>query len=70
MKKNLDRDIGHCISTGRLMDVLGISRSAVCRLMASGMPHIKVGSMQRFPIEQVFRWLKENYGEYRGSSGG
>ena len=51
------------------MDVLEISRSTVYRLMGKGMPNIKVGSVHRFPIEQVLTWLKENYGDYHGSSG-
>ena len=61
MNKGADRDIEHYISTGGLMDVLEISRSTVYRLMAKGMPNIKVGSVHRFPIEQVLSWLEENY---------
>ena len=51
------------------MDVLEILGAPVYRLMAKGMPNVMVGSVHRFPIEQVLRWLKENYGDYRGSSG-
>ena len=69
MNKGEDRDIEHYLSTGGLMDVLEISRSTVYRLMGKGMPSIKVGSVHRFPIEQVLTWLKENYRDYRGSSG-
>jgi excisionase family DNA binding protein len=69
MKKGEDRDLEHYISTAGLMDVLEISRSTVYRLMAKGIPHIMVGSVHRFPIEQVLTWLKENYGDYHASSG-
>ena len=49
------------LSTGELMDVLSISRSTVYRLMDRGLPNIMVGSVHRFPMEQVLNWLKENY---------
>jgi excisionase family DNA binding protein len=68
MNRDEDRNIEHYLSTGDLMDVLEISRSTVYRLMAKGMPNIKVGSVHRFPIEQVLKWLKENYGDWRGSN--
>jgi excisionase family DNA binding protein len=63
MNKDADRDIEHYISTGGLMEVLEISRSTVYRLMAKGMPNIMVGSVHRFPIDQVLAWLEENYGD-------
>jgi len=50
------------LSTGQLMDFLEISRSTVYRLMAKGMPNIMVGSVHRFPKEQVLTWLKGKYG--------
>jgi excisionase family DNA binding protein len=62
MNKESERDMEHYLSTAGLMDVLEISRSTIYRLMARGMPNIKVGSVHRFPIEQVLTWLKENYG--------
>ena len=46
------------LSTGDLMDILSISRSTVCRLMAKGMPNIMVGSVHRFPMIQVVDWLE------------
>ena len=49
------------LSTGELMDTLSISRSTIVRLVARGLPHIRIGSVHRFPIEQVLSWLKENY---------
>jgi predicted DNA-binding transcriptional regulator AlpA len=61
MNKDLDRDIEHYVSTAGLMHVLEISRSTVYRLMAKGMPNIMVGSVHRFPIDQVLIWLAENY---------
>jgi excisionase family DNA binding protein len=45
------------ISTSQLMDFLEISRSTVYRLMAKGMPNIMVGSVHRFPMNQVVGWL-------------
>jgi len=51
------------LSTGQIMDFLEISRSTVYRLMAKGMPNIRVGAMHRFPVNQVVGWLeKENNG--------
>jgi excisionase family DNA binding protein len=61
MKKDLERDVKHYLSTAGLMHVLEISRSTVYRLMAKGMPNIMVGSVHRFPIDQVLIWLEENY---------
>jgi len=66
MNKDSDRDIEHYISTAGLMEVLEISRSTVYRLMAKGMPSIKVGSVHRFPMEQVLAWLEENYPNTKG----
>jgi hypothetical protein len=63
MNKGEDRDIEHYLSTSGLMDVLEISWSTVYRLMAKGLPNIMVGSVQRFPIEHVFTWLKANYSD-------
>ena len=66
MNKDSERDIEHYISTAGLMEVLEISRSTVYRLMAKGMPSIKVGSVHRFPMEQVLAWLEENYPNTKG----
>ena len=64
MNKDSERDdIEHYLSTAGLMHVLEISRSTVYRLMAKGMPNIMVGSVHRFPIDQVLKWLKKNYGD-------
>ena len=45
------------ISTNELMRMLSISRSTVYRLIDRGMPYIKVGSVNRFPKDQVLAWL-------------
>jgi excisionase family DNA binding protein len=46
------------VSTGELMETLSISRSTVYRLMAKGLPNIRVGSVHRFPFDQVVAWLR------------
>jgi len=66
MNKDSDREIERYVSTAVLMDVLEISRSTVYRLMAKGMPNIMVGSVHRFPMEQVLAWLEENYPNTKG----
>ena len=43
-------------------DCLEISRSTVYRLMAKGMPNIMVGSVHRFPRDQVVGWLEDQSG--------
>ena len=45
------------LNTNRLIQVLGISRSTVYRLVDRGLPSIKVGAVNRFPIDQVLKWL-------------
>ena len=57
-EKNTER----YLSMAELMVVLSISRSTVYRLMDKGLPHIMIGSVHRYPIEQVLIWLMENYG--------
>jgi excisionase family DNA binding protein len=47
------------LSTRQLMDYLDISRSTVYRLMSKGMPNIMVGSVHRFPVNQVVGWLED-----------
>ncbi len=55
-EKNTER----YLSTGELMDILSISRSTVYRLMAKGMPNIMVGTVHRFPKEEILDWLREH----------
>lgn len=38
---------------------LNISESMVNKLIAQGLPHIKVGSAVRFNLNEVINWLKE-----------
>ena len=59
MSRDKERDTEQYLSTGELMDMLGISRSTVYRLMAKGMPNIMVGSVHRFPMNQVLNWLQK-----------
>jgi excisionase family DNA binding protein len=66
MNRDSEREIEQYVSTNGLMEVLEISRSTVYRLMAKGMPNIMVGSVHRFPIDQVLMWLEENYPSTRG----
>ena len=51
------RDMEQYLSTNELMEMLGISRSTVYRLMDRGMPFIKVGAINRFPKDQVVAWF-------------
>ena len=58
MKGIEERQTEQYLSTGELMDMLNISRSTVYRLMEKGLPNIMVGSVHRFPRDQVLTWLK------------
>ena len=58
--ENQEKSVERYLTTGELMNALSISRSTVYRLMAKGMPNIMVGSVHRFPMEQVLTWLKGN----------
>jgi excisionase family DNA binding protein len=57
-----DQNTERYLTTAELMDVLSISRSTVYRLMAKGMPNIMVGSVHRFPLNQVVTWLESQDG--------
>lgn len=57
------------LSTWQLMDFLEISRSTVYRLMAKGMPNIMVGSVYRFPMNQVVVWLENRRGNKQSGRG-
>ena len=52
--ENLER----YLSARELMQMLSNSRSTVYRLMDKGMPNIMVGSVHRFPMNQVVGWLE------------
>jgi excisionase family DNA binding protein len=63
MKRVRESDVECYLSTGGLMEMLGISRSTVYRLMGKGLPNIMVGSVHRFPKDRVLTWLKGKYGD-------
>ena len=62
MSTDNEKNTERYLSTGELMDVLSISRSTVYRLIAKGLPNIMIGSVHRFPIDQILTWLKEKNG--------
>ena len=62
MSTDNEKNTERYLSTGELMDVLSISRSTVYRLMEKGLPSIMIGSVHRFPIDQVLTWLNEKNG--------
>ena len=53
-----DRNMEQYLGTNELMNMLGISRITVYRLIDRGLPFIKVGSINRFPKDQVLAWLE------------
>ncbi|MEE9144982.1 MAG: helix-turn-helix domain-containing protein [Candidatus Binatia bacterium] len=48
------------VGTQELMETLSVSRSTVNRMVKRGMPHIWVGSVRRYPLNQVLEWLKND----------
>ncbi len=60
MENQLDQSRDQFVGTQELMDTLSISRSTVNRLVKRGMPHIWVGSVRRYPLNQVLDWLKKD----------
>jgi len=50
------------IGTSELMKTLSISRSTVNRMVKRGMPHLWIGSVRRYPLNQILDWLKATYG--------
>ncbi len=59
MNRDKERKKEQYLSTNDLMSMLDISRSTVYRLMDRGLPSIKVGAVNRFPMDQVLAWLEE-----------
>jgi len=60
---NTDKlELERYLSRGELMTMLGISRGTVYRLMAKGMPNIMLGSVHRFPKDEVLTWLEKTEG--------
>lgn len=37
---------------------LAISLSMVDKLLAQGMPHLKIGKSVRFELQEVYNWIK------------
>lgn len=60
MKGIEEKQIETYLSTGELMDALSISRSTINRLVKRGLPHIWVGSIRRFPLQEIIKWLKND----------
>ena len=61
MNEEQKRDMEQYLSTNELMEMLGVSRSTINRLMDRGIPFIKVGSINRFPEKQVLSWLEKGH---------
>ena len=58
----MDTQIVQYVSTGELMNALSISRSTVNRMIGRGMPYVWIGSVRRYPLQQVLDWLRATYG--------
>ena len=61
----MEKGIGDHVGTKTLMDTLEISRSTINRMAKRGMPHVWVGSVRRYPLQQVLDWLRVTYGGNR-----
>lgn len=48
------------LTTKQLIEELQISRSTLHSLVKKGLPHIKVGKNNRFELDEVINWLKNN----------
>ncbi len=60
METQVDQGREQFVGTKELMDVISISRSTVNRLVKRGMPHIWIGSVRRYPLNEVLEWLKKD----------
>ncbi len=60
METQIEQAREQFVGTQELMDTLSISRSTVNRMVKRGMPHIWVGSVRRYPLNQVLDWLKKD----------
>ena len=58
MNRGKEKDTEQYLSTGELMDMLAISRSTVYRLIADGMPCMKVRGVNRFAKDKLLSWLQ------------
>ena len=60
MENQLEQSRDQFVGTQELMETLSVSRSTVNRLVKRGMPHIWVGSVRRYPLNEVLEWLKKD----------
>ncbi len=60
METQIEQAREQFVGTQELMDTLSISRSTVNRMVKRGMPHIWVGSVRRYPLNQVLDGLKKD----------
>ncbi len=60
MQTQADQARDQFVGTQELMDVISISRSTVNRMVKRGMPHIWIGSVRRYPLNEVLEWLKKD----------
>ena len=60
METQIEEGREQFVGTKELMDTLSISRSTVNRLVKRGMPHIWVGSVRRYSLNEVLEWLKKD----------
>lgn len=46
-----------------LAQYLGVSISKIDRMIVDGMPKLKIGHTVRFNVDEVVRWIKEQYSQ-------
>ena len=57
------------ISSKTLCQKLSIAYNTLYKLMAQGLPYVRIGRDYRFKIEDVERWLNENTEKVGGEKG-
>lgn len=50
------------VSSGVVMQTLGITRSVLRRMLAEGCPHLRPGAYPRFNLDEVRRFLEAKNG--------
>jgi excisionase family DNA binding protein len=60
--KQADECRGGWLGYRELCRELAISRPTAERLVAAGMPHLKVGRLVRFSLPRVIAWLEQQGG--------
>lgn len=48
------------INVLELSEAIGVSRAQIYRLIAKGLPVMKVGNNTRFDLDDVMRWIRNN----------